>query len=238
MLLEAMRSALCAMTLVLLIVPRSGHAQEVQIGLPEAADVQVGAPAVATPAPSAAPPGDAISITAQPTPALPPPPPGDTSLRPWPRNRGDTRFDVEPPPQRQPMETAAQLEERTRSRRMSRGGAALFGATYALTLTMGLVVALGGSSGMARTEAWIACLPVIGPAIDAVLVAGASPVVTVVYVIDSLAQGAGIALMIAAAVHSAGHAPDPHAPRETARWTVLPTAPGATLGLSLQVANF
>jgi hypothetical protein len=112
------------------------------------------------------------------------------------------------------------------------GGASLFGSAWALSLIFG-TAGLGSSRDDGR--AWLA-LPVLGPLIAGGAMGGTSSQGWTVLILDTVAQGAGLAMLIYGALNPARYlvydGQRPTASR--VQWTVAPGhagGPGATLAM-------
>ena len=153
-----------------------------------------------------------------------------------------------PPAYAPPMDPAEQerIASQQRWGRVWRAGAITFGVMYGLTALVGLAVGVS-SSGAGQTEALVACIPIAGP-FAAIAVAAprhsAFAGEIVLYTLDGLVQIGGAFMLIYGAIRASEASSPASAPR-TARnhhgiadWSVVPMAPGASVGASLSVATF
>jgi hypothetical protein len=145
-------------------------------------------------------------------------------------------------------EEQERLASRQRYSRLWRAGAIVFGITYGLTALIGLAVGVS-SSGSGQTEAYMACIPIAGPFVDIGILAqrtGSYAGESVLYAIDGVIQIGGAFMLIFGAIQAANTASPvrdtasarPRRHRGIAAWSVLPVAPGASAGVSLNVATF
>ena len=153
-----------------------------------------------------------------------------------------------PPAYAPPMDPAEQerIASQQRWGRIWRAGAITFGVMYGLTALVGLAVGVS-SSGAGQTEALVACIPIAGP-FAAIAVAAprhsAFAGEIVLYTLDGLVQIGGAFMLIYGAIRASEASSPASAPRAArnhhgiADWSVVPMAPGASVGASLSIATF
>lgn len=138
-----------------------------------------------------------------------------------------------------PIPPGAQLRSRG-SRGLVVGGAVMFGVSYGISL-------IAGSYCISYTygcpNGWAMFVPVVG-----LFIAGASatgygaPTALSLGIIDGLLQAGGLTMLIVGALSNRQELVmyGEESPRRPSRpqWAVMPSAPGANLGLSLGITNF
>jgi hypothetical protein len=231
-----MRNVVAAIPFVVCVASRSANAQEVEVARQPTPDVQIGEPVTVVPQSGTNEPTTTSSSTSPDSFAtpftLPPPPPESSAMQPFLVRPSDESHAA--PPDRA-MQNEPQRARRS-AQHLATAGGVLFGITYGLTVTVGLLVA-ASSVGATQTEAFVSLIPVAGPFIDAGFTSGAPA--AVILVLDGIVQTAGLSMFIGGFLRdrTLAHEPDPNAHRD-ARFTVLPGAPGTALGLSLHVVTF
>lgn len=136
-----------------------------------------------------------------------------------------------------PIPPGAQLRPQS-NRGLLVGGGIVFGVTYGISLIAGaLCIDFRCPNG------WTLLVPIVGPVVAGASAYGASVATEIMLgVFDGVAQAAGLTMLIIGAV---SHRQElvmsaEHRPRRPSglQWALIPSAPGAHLGLSLGITNF